>query len=66
MVELEIKDHHLYATAIDGAQIPRQTHCKYGHEYTPENTGINGGTRRCNKCNALAARQWRERKKQRA
>jgi hypothetical protein len=26
------------------------THCKYGHEFTPENTGRNEGRRRCREC----------------
>lgn len=28
----------------------KKTHCKRGHEYTPENTRIYGGRRHCNKC----------------
>jgi hypothetical protein len=32
------------------ARRARQTHCKRGHEFTPENTIIDGGTRRCRAC----------------
>lgn len=28
----------------------RKTHCKYGHEFTPANTRIRGGSRRCITC----------------
>jgi hypothetical protein len=28
----------------------RQTHCKRGHEFTPENTTITSGRRRCKAC----------------
>jgi len=28
----------------------RQTHCKRGHEFTPENTRMEGGKRRCRAC----------------
>lgn len=32
------------------------THCKHGHEYTPENTRIDtAGNRRCRQCEALRA-----------
>jgi len=30
----------------------RWTHCKRGHEFTPENTGIHHGRRTCRRCNA--------------
>ena len=43
-------------------------HCKYGHEFTPENTGLftrpNGlVTRRCRTCDAAYARAWQDIKK---
>jgi len=31
-------------------QNARKTHCKYGHAFTPENTGRNGKGRRCKVC----------------
>jgi hypothetical protein len=31
----------------------KQTHCKHGHEYTPENTTVNEfGWRNCKRCDA--------------
>ena len=38
-------------------------HCKYGHEFTPENTYMWGGQRHCRICNAERQRAYRERKK---
>lgn len=35
----------------------RKTHCKYGHEFTPENVAIYAGVRQCRICNR---RRWRE------
>ena len=47
----------------------RQTHCKHGHEFTPENTyydkngGRNkNGRRACRKCVILAQKAYRKRK----
>ena len=41
-----------------------RTHCKYGHEYTPENTAIGsrGKGRRCRECSRIAStrRRWRQ------
>lgn len=35
------------------------THCVHGHEYTPENTLLNGyGWRYCRECNREAARRY--------
>ena len=34
-----------------------QTHCKRGHEYTPENTHSWGGSRACKSCKAQLARE---------
>jgi len=41
----------------------RTTHCKNGHEYTPENTYVRpgGSNRDCRICNADRQRRWRER-----
>lgn len=40
-----------------------KTHCPQGHEYTPENTRLDQGSRRCNACNrAKCRRQYLKRK----
>ena len=38
------------------------THCPQGHEYTPENTGVNSGSGKkyCKECNRLRARKNRD------
>jgi hypothetical protein len=43
-----------------GLRKTQQTHCKWGHEFTPENTAqhTNGG-RQCRKCNTKAGRAAR-------
>jgi NUMOD4 motif-containing protein/HNH endonuclease len=40
--------------------------CKYGHEFTPENTYTNAGKRYCRKCMTRHQAKYRERKRQRA
>lgn len=37
------------------AQNARKTHCKRGHEFTPENTYIRPGGRECRACKTLRA-----------
>ena len=39
------------------AQNARKTHCKHGHEFTPENTYHYRTGRECRACRALAARR---------
>ncbi|WP_411431134.1 HNH endonuclease [Mycolicibacterium conceptionense] len=42
----------------------RKTHCKYGHEFTPENTIIRkGGHRGCRACGRRQQREYHERKR---
>lgn len=43
------------------AQGQAKTHCKQGHEYTPENTYRHPtrGTRQCVECRRAATRRWR-------
>jgi hypothetical protein len=36
-----------------------KTHCKYGHEYTEENTYKNKNTRECRTCGRKACAKWR-------
>lgn len=38
---------------------PLKTHCKHGHEFTPENTAIVRGVRVCRVCNRDRSRVWR-------
>lgn len=39
-----------------------KTHCRYGHEFTPENTWVSprGGGRVCKACQGERSRRWRE------
>ncbi len=48
----------------NGARNKSKTHCKWGHEFTPENTGKNGKNgRSCKKCKAIREAKRRESKK---
>lgn len=38
------------------------TDCLNGHEYTPENTRMNGKQRICRECNRLACQRYHERR----
>lgn len=41
----------------------RKTHCKHGHEFTPENTHVRaGGGRSCRTCRAEWEKNYRERR----
>ena len=35
-----------------------RTHCSQGHEFTPENTAIYDGRRRCRECKRQSCRNW--------
>ena len=40
---------------------PIRAHCPQGHEYTPENTGLNNrGTRFCRECTRIRARAYKK------
>lgn len=41
----------------DKARAIRATHCKHGHEWTPENTRYAGGYRRCRACTRESGRR---------
>lgn len=80
-----INPAHLYAATnqqnhLDGGKRKRmqgqtKTHCKHGHEYTPENTywsprktvnGVVGRIRNCRECNRIRLRrEWQENSEQR-
>ena len=56
----EHPDAWLSAGRASGAKKRAQTHCKHGHEFTPENTYIRpNGTRKCRACNAERERRGR-------
>lgn len=38
------------------------THCKRGHEFTPENTRLSGGSRHCRECDRRRHREYKARK----
>ena len=39
-----------------------QTHCKHGHEFTPENTRVRNGSRHCRACQREATRRYKARR----
>lgn len=45
-----------------GVRNAAKTHCKNGHEFTPENTYFKQGKRACRECGRLANRRYRARK----
>lgn len=38
---------------------PKRTHCKHGHELTPDNVYGSGDKRRCRLCSLIKASEWR-------
>lgn len=56
--------HHLDTRLGTGGWHKSKTHCRQGHEYTPENTYLPPGTdhRRCRACRTVWTREYRERK----
>jgi transposase len=51
--------------AVLSASFASQTHCRHGHELTPENTYVrpigNGQYRRCRKCRSVWRKEYRKR-----
>lgn len=45
--------------AASAAKKRAQTHCKHGHEFTPENTYTLNGKRDCRECSRQLTREWR-------
>jgi hypothetical protein len=55
------------AVAVRVANQRAQTHCKHGHEFTPENTGTNSvGNRFCRHCHRLKVARQRAKSRQMA
>lgn len=59
------RENQLRSPVSRTAQNASKTHCKNGHEFTPENTrmrtGAEKGGRACIACNVAAKRRWRDR-----
>jgi len=60
MTHQEHRRHHGLSGA--GAAHAAKTHCKEGHEFTPENTYVWRGARKCRACRAAAWKRHYERK----
>lgn len=51
------------ASAVHAARQRARTACKWGHDFTPENTYTTpGGARQCRICRDLARRRWAARR----
>lgn len=48
---------------VNRARMLGRTHCKFGHEFSPENTDTRYGTRRCVACMRRRARDYQRRKR---
>lgn len=56
-----LRDRIRHGTNFNGNS--RKTHCKHGHEFTPENTVPNGNGRKCRTCHRRIHRERRNRKR---
>ena len=59
MTPKEHMGEHNSACAINSMR----THCKNGHEFTPENTITRAAGRQCRECHTRACFNWHERKR---
>lgn len=59
-----IAENNRRGTAAEAvrAMHARRTHCKHGHEFTPENTAQGTNGRRCRTCTRNLNREYRRRK----
>ena len=65
LTEAFLAEHGERSAPIPWALKPPNTHCHAGHEYTPENTRVDGrGQRVCKTCEVLRGRARRERQKE--
>ena len=62
---LEAVTHHenILRGNSPAAQHARKTHCKHGHEFTPENTRVVGGVRRCRSCRRRRNLEYKARRR---
>lgn len=55
-------EHLMAVTPLEHGRLHRKTHCKRGHEFTPENTMDNGqGRRKCRACHYEIVRLYDQR-----
>ena len=52
------RENMLYGNSLPARQA-RQTHCKRGHEFTPDNTKRQGNKRTCRTCLNAYKREWK-------
>jgi hypothetical protein len=59
------EDVRALGRAASIAKARTKTHCKNGHELTPENTFMRNGARECRECGRIARRKWEAEKRRR-
>lgn len=58
-------DHLEPVTMLENIRRAKRTHCKYGHEFTPENSLNHSGWRECRTCRVWRNREYEQRRKAR-